>query len=95
MNGVLPSSISAERIQGTASEPATLVTDYLLGTLAEVSSVVLLQRNRALAQSCIALWAENHSEQVGSVLDGWFDPLDHEHRFRRPLRLEHEAELVL
>jgi uncharacterized protein DUF6962 len=41
----------------TVSEPTTLVTDCLLGTLAEVSGVVLLNRNRALAQSCITLWA--------------------------------------
>ena len=39
------------------SEPMTLVTDYLLGTLAEVCAFLLLKRNVALRQSSIRLWA--------------------------------------
>jgi hypothetical protein len=39
------------------SEPSTLVTDYLLGTLAEVFGIVLLGHNRTLRQTCIPLWA--------------------------------------
>lgn len=39
------------------SEPSTLVTDYLLGTLSEVLGVLLLRHNRTLKQGCITLWA--------------------------------------
>ena len=39
------------------SEPMTLITDYLLGTLAEVCAVLLLKRNVALRQSSVRLWA--------------------------------------
>jgi hypothetical protein len=35
----------------------TLVTDYLLGTLAEVCAVLLLKRNVGLRQASIRLWA--------------------------------------
>lgn len=41
----------------TISEPTTLVTDYLLGTLAEVAAVLLLKRNVPLRQRSIRLWA--------------------------------------
>jgi hypothetical protein len=40
----------------TIAEPATLVTDYLLGGLSEAFAV-LLQRNQALRQTSITLWA--------------------------------------
>jgi hypothetical protein len=39
------------------SEPMTLVTDYLLGTLAEICAVKLLKQNGALQQQSIRLWA--------------------------------------
>ena len=35
----------------------TLVTDYVLGTLAEVCALLLLKRNVALRQTSIRLWA--------------------------------------
>jgi hypothetical protein len=35
----------------------TLVTDYLLGTLAEVCAVLLLKRNRTLRQQSVRFWA--------------------------------------
>jgi hypothetical protein len=41
----------------TISEPTTLITDYLLGTLAEACAVLLLGQNRALRQTSIRLWA--------------------------------------
>lgn len=41
----------------TISEPTTLVTDYLLGTLAEVCGVLLLKKNVSLRQSSIRFWA--------------------------------------
>ena len=45
------------RVAVTISEPMTLVTDYLLGTLAEVCAVLLLKRNVTLRQTSIRLWA--------------------------------------
>ena len=39
------------------SEPTTLITDYLLGTLAEVCAVLLLKQNRSLRQQSVRLWA--------------------------------------
>lgn len=39
------------------SEPTTLVTDYLLGTLAEVCAVLLLKQNGTLRQQSVRLWA--------------------------------------
>jgi hypothetical protein len=41
----------------TISEPSTLITDYLLGTLAEVCGVLLLKKNVSLRQASIRLWA--------------------------------------
>ena len=41
----------------TISEPMTLVTDYVLGTLAEACAVLLVKHNRTLRQQCVRLWA--------------------------------------
>jgi hypothetical protein len=41
----------------TISEPMTLVTDYLLGTLAECCALLLLRHNRTLRQQSVQLWA--------------------------------------
>jgi hypothetical protein len=41
----------------TLAEPATLVTDYLLGGLSEFLAVLLVRRNQALRQTSITLWA--------------------------------------
>jgi hypothetical protein len=41
----------------TISEPTTLITDYLLGTLAEVCGVLLLKGNQTLRQASVRLWA--------------------------------------
>jgi hypothetical protein len=41
----------------TISEPTTLITDYLLGTLSEVCGVLLLKQNMPLRQASIRFWA--------------------------------------
>jgi len=41
----------------TISEPMTLVTDYALGTLAELCALLLLKHNRTLRQRSVRLWA--------------------------------------
>jgi uncharacterized protein DUF6962 len=41
----------------TISEPMTLATDFLLGTLCEVCAVLLLRHNVPLRQASIRLWA--------------------------------------
>jgi hypothetical protein len=41
----------------TISEPMTLLTDYLLGTLAELCAVLLLKQNVGLRQASLRLWA--------------------------------------
>ena len=41
----------------TVSEPTTLITDYLLGTISEICGVLLLKQNVALRQTSIRIWA--------------------------------------
>jgi hypothetical protein len=41
----------------TIAEPTTLITDYLLGTVAEICAVLLLKQNARLRQSSIRYWA--------------------------------------
>lgn len=41
----------------TISEPMTLVTDYVLGTLAECCALLLLRHNRRLKHQSVRLWA--------------------------------------
>ena len=41
----------------TISEPTTLITDYILATLAELCGVLLLRQNALLRQRSIRLWA--------------------------------------
>lgn len=41
----------------TIAEPATLLTDYLLGGLSECFAVLLVRHNQALRQMSITLWA--------------------------------------
>lgn len=48
---------SAEKMAVTISEPMTLATDYVLGTLSEVCAVLLLKHNNHLRQISIRLWA--------------------------------------
>src|SRR5690349_6945780 len=39
------------------SEPMTLATDYVLGTLAAVCAVLLVRQNARLRQTAVGLWA--------------------------------------
>jgi hypothetical protein len=56
----MPPVGSADKIDNAViSEPTTLVTDYILGTVAEVCAVLLLKQNSdgSLRQHSIRLWA--------------------------------------
>ncbi len=62
----------------TISEPTTLVTDYLLGTLSEVFGVLLLSRNRTLRQTSISLWAlALMAAAAGSYAGGTYHGFQH------------------
>ena len=62
----------------TISEPTTLVTDYLLGTLSEVLGVLLLGLNRTLRQTCITLWAMAlMAAALGSYVGGTYHGFQH------------------
>jgi len=55
------------------SEPVTLATDYLLGTLSEACGVLLLIRNQAWRQSSVALWGGAlMSAALGSYAGGTY-----------------------
>lgn len=41
----------------TVTEPTTVITDYLLGTLSEICGLLLVIRNRQLRQRSIAWWS--------------------------------------
>ena len=41
----------------TISEPTTVITDYILATLAELCGILLLRQNAPLRQGSIRLWA--------------------------------------
>jgi hypothetical protein len=47
----------ADKTAVTISEPSTLVTDYILGTLAGICGVLLLKHNRFVGQTSIRFWA--------------------------------------
>ena len=62
----------------TISEPTTLATDYLLGTLSEVFGVLLLRRNPFPGQRCITLWAlALMAAAAGSYLGGTYHGFQH------------------
>jgi hypothetical protein len=70
--------VPPKRPSVTISEPATLVTDYLLGTLSEVCGVWLLGQNRALRQRCITLWAMAlMAAALGSYAGGTYHGFQH------------------
>ena len=81
MNRSLPEVVpSAEKMAVTISEPMTLATDYLLGTLSEVCAVLLVKHNRHLRQTSIRLWAfALMAVAMGSYAGGTY------HGFRRAL----------
>jgi hypothetical protein len=60
------------------SEPMTLATDYLLGTVSEVCAVLLLKQNGRLRQTCIRLWAfALMAAATGSYAGGTYHGLGH------------------
>jgi hypothetical protein len=62
----------------TISEPMTLATDYLLGTLSEVCAVLLLKHNNPLRQTSIRLWAfALMAVAAGSYAGGTFHGFQH------------------
>lgn len=63
----------------TISEPTTLITDYLLGTLSEVCGVLLLKRNAALGQASIRFWAlALFAVAMASYVGGTYHGFQHE-----------------
>jgi hypothetical protein len=62
----------------TISEPMTLATDYLLGTVSEVCAVMLLKQNRTLRQTSIRLWAFAFmAAATGSYMGGTYHGFQH------------------
>jgi hypothetical protein len=62
----------------TISEPTTLITDYLLGTLSEVCGVLLLKQNGALRQASIRFWAlALFAAATGSYVGGTYHGFQH------------------
>ena len=62
----------------TISEPATLITDYMLGTLSELCAVLLIRRNTALRQRSIQWWAfALFAAAVGSYAGGTYHGFQH------------------
>jgi hypothetical protein len=62
----------------TISEPMTLATDYLLGTLLEVCAVLLWKHNNHLRQTSIRLWAfALMAVAAGSYAGGTFHGFQH------------------
>lgn len=62
----------------TLSEPMTLATDYLLGTLAALCGVCLLKRNMPMGQESIRWWAlALVAAAVGSYVGGTYHGFQH------------------
>jgi hypothetical protein len=62
----------------TISEPTTLVTDYMLGTLSELCGVFLLKQNLTLRQTSIRLWAfALMAAAMGSYVGGTYHGFQH------------------
>ena len=62
----------------TISEPTTLITDYILGTLSEMCGVFLLKRNMTLRQGSIRWWAlALMAAAIGSYIGGTYHGFQH------------------
>jgi hypothetical protein len=62
----------------TISEPTTLITDYLLGTLSELCAILLIRRNTALRQRSIQWWAfALFAAALGSYVGGTYHGFRH------------------
>jgi hypothetical protein len=68
----------ADKTAVTISEPMTLATDYLLGTLSELCGVFLLKRNMSLRQESIRWWAlALIAAAIGSYVGGTYHGFQH------------------
>jgi hypothetical protein len=62
----------------TISEPTTLITDYLLGTLAELCGVLLLKQNMSRRQASIRWWAlALFASAIASYVGGTYHGFQH------------------
>jgi hypothetical protein len=62
----------------TISEPTTLITDYMLGTLSGLCAILLIKRNTSLRQRSIQWWAfALFAAAVGSYTGGTYHGLQH------------------
>ena len=62
----------------TVSEPTTLITDYILGTLSELCGVFLLKQNVKLQQGSIRWWAlALIAVAIGSYVGGTYHGFQH------------------
>ena len=62
----------------TISEPTTLITDYILGTLSELCGVFLLKQNMSLRQASIRWWAlALIAAAIGSYVGGTYHGFQH------------------
>lgn len=62
----------------TISEPTTLITDYILGTLSELCGVFLLKQNMTLRQVSIRWWAlALMAVAMGSYIGGTYHGFQH------------------
>ena len=72
------SILRADKRAVTISEPMTLATDYLLGTLSAVCAFLLLKQNRSLRQAPIRLWAlALAAAGFGSFVGGTYHGVQH------------------
>jgi hypothetical protein len=62
----------------TISEPTTLITDYMLGTLSELCAILLIKLNTSLRQRSIQWWAfALFAAAVGSYAGGTYHGFQH------------------
>ena len=62
----------------TISEPTTLITDYILGTVSEFCGVFLLKQNMSLRQASIRWWAlALIAAAIGSYVGGTYHGFQH------------------
>jgi hypothetical protein len=62
----------------TISEPTTLITDYMLGTLSELCAILLIKQNTSLRQRSIRWWAcALFAAAVGSYAGGTYHGFQH------------------
>src|SRR5688572_18179608 len=66
------------RVPEAISEPTTLITDYIHGTLSELCGVFLLKQNARLQQVSIRWWAlALTAAAIGSYVGGTYHGFQH------------------